>query len=106
MAASAIGTLLDTTFGVQRRASVKNQGPVIVRTSPSGGSRHPIEAYLLAWNYYSADLGALTQVLVGVIGGVIVYAVALRLGLLGAGPRLGLGHPHDAASRQPPPRAL
>lgn len=48
--AGALAALLDTTFGVQRRGYVKNQGPVIVRTSPSGGSRHSIEAYVLAWN--------------------------------------------------------
>jgi SagB-type dehydrogenase family enzyme len=48
--AAALGALLDATFGVQRRAMVPDQGPVILRTSPSGGSRHPIEAYLLAWN--------------------------------------------------------
>ncbi len=46
----ALGTLLHHTFGVTRRGHVAGQGPVILRTSPSGGSRHPIEAYVLAWN--------------------------------------------------------
>ena len=48
--AAALGALLNSTFGVQGRGSVPGQGPIIVRTSPSGGSRHPVEAYLLAWN--------------------------------------------------------
>lgn len=56
--ATALGALLDTTFGVQRRGEVKGQGRVIVRTSPSGGSRHPIEAYVLAWNIDGLPSGA------------------------------------------------
>lgn len=34
---------------------------------------------LVVWNHYSADFGPLAQVLVGVIGGGAVYAVALRV---------------------------
>ena len=56
--AAALGTTLDYTFGVQRRGSVPNQGPVILRTAPSGGSRHPIEAYVLAWNVDGLRPGA------------------------------------------------
>ena len=56
--AVALGTLLERTFGVSRRGTVAGQGPVIVRTSPSGGSRHPIEAYLLAWNVDGLKPGA------------------------------------------------
>lgn len=56
--AAALGTLLQTTFGVQARGRVAGQGPVIVRTSPSGGSRHPIEAYVLAWNVDGLAAGA------------------------------------------------
>jgi SagB-type dehydrogenase family enzyme len=56
--AAALGTVLDYTFGVQRRGSVPDQGPVILRTSPSGGSRHPIEAYVLAWNVDGVAPGA------------------------------------------------
>jgi SagB-type dehydrogenase family enzyme len=58
LAASALGTLLDYTFGVRARGSVAGQGPMIVRTSPSGGSRHPIEAYVLAWNVEGLAAGA------------------------------------------------
>lgn len=56
--ATALGTLLRLTFGVQARGSVAGQGPVIVRTSPSGGSRHPVEAYVLAWNVDGLPPGA------------------------------------------------
>lgn len=55
---SALGALLNYTFGVRARGSVAGQGPVIVRTSPSGGSRHPVEAYLLAWNVDGLAAGA------------------------------------------------
>ncbi|MEO7156183.1 MAG: SagB family peptide dehydrogenase, partial [Vicinamibacterales bacterium] len=50
VSAAALGTLLNATFGVQRHGRVRDQGPIILRTSPSGGSRHPIEAYVLALN--------------------------------------------------------
>ena len=56
--ADALGAVLEQTFGVQRRGHVPGQGPVVVRTSPSGGSRHPIEAYLLAWNVDGLKPGA------------------------------------------------
>ena len=56
--ADAIGTLLNRTFGIRARGSVAGQGPVVVRTSPSAGSRHPIEAYLLAWNVDGISPGA------------------------------------------------
>ena len=56
--AAALATLLGTTFGVQRRGQVKGQAPVILRTSPSGGSRHPIEAYVIAWNVDGLPPGA------------------------------------------------
>jgi SagB-type dehydrogenase family enzyme len=43
---------------MQARGSVAGQGPVILRTSPSGGSRHPVEAYVLAWNVDGLPPGA------------------------------------------------
>lgn len=45
-----VSSLLQLTFGVQKRASVEGQGPVVLKTSPSGGARHAIEAYVLATN--------------------------------------------------------
>ena len=56
--AGALATLLDRTFKVQARGRVAGQGDVVVKTSPSGGSRHPIEAYLLAWNVDGLRPGA------------------------------------------------
>jgi SagB-type dehydrogenase family enzyme len=56
--ASGLGTLLNYTFGVRARGTVAGQGPIVVRTSPSGGSRHPVEAYLLAWNVEGLPAGA------------------------------------------------
>jgi SagB-type dehydrogenase family enzyme len=55
---AALGAVLKTTFGVQARGHVAGQGPVILRTSPSGGSRHPVEAYVLAWNVDGLPPGA------------------------------------------------
>ena len=42
-----VGTLLGHTFGVQQWAETR-VGLCALKTSPSGGARHPIEAYLLA----------------------------------------------------------
>jgi SagB-type dehydrogenase family enzyme len=40
-------TLLDLSFGVQRWDRVAKLGKVAQKTSPSGGSLHPLEAYLM-----------------------------------------------------------
>jgi SagB-type dehydrogenase family enzyme len=42
--------LLGLTWGVQGWIDIPRVGPLAIRTSPSGGSLHPIEAYLLARN--------------------------------------------------------
>lgn len=42
----ALATLAGLTWGVQRRDTIRGQGPVVFKTSPSGGARHPIEAYV------------------------------------------------------------
>ena len=52
-----MATLLQTTFGVQRWGTVKGQGRVVLKTSPSAGARHPIEAYLLAANVKGLSAG-------------------------------------------------
>jgi SagB-type dehydrogenase family enzyme len=41
----ALGTLLGLTFGVQRWIDQQALGRAMLRSSPSGGARHPIEAY-------------------------------------------------------------
>lgn len=43
-----LSTLLQLTWGVQKWGVVKGQGRVPLKTSPSGGARHSIEAYVLA----------------------------------------------------------
>ncbi len=42
-----IATILSLTWGVHRRGRVPGQGDVVFKTSPSGGARHPIEAYVI-----------------------------------------------------------
>ena len=45
---AAFSTLLDATAGVQQWVTAKGEGRVPLKTSPSGGARHPIELYVLA----------------------------------------------------------
>jgi SagB-type dehydrogenase family enzyme len=47
---SALGNILGLTFGVRHWAKLPKIGSVAVKTSPSGGAMHPIEAYVLARN--------------------------------------------------------
>jgi SagB-type dehydrogenase family enzyme len=53
-----LATLLQLTWGVQRRGVVEGQGHVVLKTSPSGGARHPIEAYVLTANVAGLRAGA------------------------------------------------
>lgn len=43
-----LATLLGLSFGVQSWIDLRGLGRVALKTSPSGGARHPIEAYVLA----------------------------------------------------------
>lgn len=43
-----LGSLLDLTFGAQMAGTAQSGGEVLFKTSPSGGARHPIEAYVMA----------------------------------------------------------
>jgi SagB-type dehydrogenase family enzyme len=54
----SLSTLLRLTWGVQRWGTVRGQGRVVLKTSPSGGARHPIEAYVLAVNVAGLPRGA------------------------------------------------
>ena len=47
---SDLAKLLGLAFGVQGWAKIPGLGRVAIKTSPSGGSLHPIEAYVLASN--------------------------------------------------------
>jgi SagB-type dehydrogenase family enzyme len=48
IALEELSTLLDLSYGVQRTAEAVGLGTVHLTTSPSGGARHPLEAYVLA----------------------------------------------------------
>ena len=45
---SSLGTLLGLTWGVQDWVKSPGLGRLALKTSPSGGARHPIEAYVVA----------------------------------------------------------
>lgn len=53
--ARALGTLLGVTFGVQAWAQTE-EGPLALKTSPSGGARHSLEAYI--WSRHIEGLPA------------------------------------------------
>jgi SagB-type dehydrogenase family enzyme len=68
---ATFSTLLGLTSGVQQWVDVPGQGRVALKTSPSGGARHPIEVYVLAWRidglaaglyHYAPDVHALESV--------------------------------------------
>lgn len=47
---SDLATLLQHTWGAQKWGTVRGQGDVVLKTSPSAGARHPLETYVLALN--------------------------------------------------------
>lgn len=72
---ATLSALLQLTFGIQQWCDVPGLGRVAVKTSPSGGSLHPIEAYVVARNvrglkrgiyYYNAAKHALERICGGV----------------------------------------
>jgi SagB-type dehydrogenase family enzyme len=54
---SKLAALLQLTFGVQMHARTGAGTHVVFKTSPSGGARHPIEAYVLALNVKGLSAG-------------------------------------------------
>jgi SagB-type dehydrogenase family enzyme len=48
LALPVLGELLGWTSGVQQWARLRGQGELPMKTSPSGGSRHPLELYVCA----------------------------------------------------------
>jgi len=58
IALGALATSLRWTFGVEARAHSPGQGDVVFKTSPSGGARHPIEAYVVALNVRGLAAGS------------------------------------------------
>jgi SagB-type dehydrogenase family enzyme len=53
----SVSTLLQTTWGVQGYIESPGFGPLVLKTSPSGGARHPIEVYLMALKVDGLDPG-------------------------------------------------
>lgn len=71
---TSLGQLLGLTNGVQQWATLRGQGDLPLKTSPSGGARHPVELYVLAWGieglekglyHYASDVHALEVVQAG-----------------------------------------
>lgn len=56
---STISTLISSVFGVQRTRAVSGYSgePLLLKTIPSGGARHPTEAYLIATGVKDLDNG-------------------------------------------------
>jgi SagB-type dehydrogenase family enzyme len=52
-----LGTLMGLSFGAQSWLDMPGIGRTVLKTSPSGGSRHPIEAYVLAVRVKGLDRG-------------------------------------------------
>jgi SagB-type dehydrogenase family enzyme len=52
-----VSTLLQTTWGVQGYTETDHFGRLPLKTSPSGGARHPIEVYLMALRVKGLDRG-------------------------------------------------
>jgi SagB-type dehydrogenase family enzyme len=80
IALASLGILMRLTWGVQRWTRVPGFGRLALKTSPSGGARHPIEVYLLALRvaglprglyHYAADTHQLELVKKGASSGQI-----------------------------------
>ena len=52
-----LATILHTTWGVTERREDPGVGPVVLKTSPSGGARHPVEVHLVALNIDGLEPG-------------------------------------------------
>jgi SagB-type dehydrogenase family enzyme len=54
---ASLSTLLHLSVGVQQWATAEGEGPIALKTSPSGGGRHPIEVYVAVRNVRSLAPG-------------------------------------------------
>jgi SagB-type dehydrogenase family enzyme len=57
VALDTVSKLLQTVWGVQAYIATDDFGPLPLKTSPSGGARHPIEVYLMALRVKGLDPG-------------------------------------------------
>jgi SagB-type dehydrogenase family enzyme len=55
--ADSLSALLQLSFGVQGWATTHGEGRVPLKTSPSGGARHPLEAYVVVRRVAGLDAG-------------------------------------------------
>jgi SagB-type dehydrogenase family enzyme len=112
-----LGALLKLTFGAQMHGRTAAGAHVVFKTSPSGGARHPIEAYVLAVNvrglaaglyHYAPDTGLLHRVrrgasraqLVDYLSGQWWFGGAAAVVLMTAVlPRVRWRYPHPRAYR-------
>jgi SagB-type dehydrogenase family enzyme len=95
VAKSDVATLLELTWGVQHWVDVPGRPRMALKTSPSGGARHSIEAYVLALNidgvprgfyHYSPDRHALVRLKRGVTPNTVAEYLPVQE-----------GYPHAAA---------
>ena len=89
-----LATLLRVTWGVQRWGVVKGQGRIALKTSPSGGARHSLEAYVVARNvaglppgmyHYDAATHELVHLGEGIPQERLCHVLASQRWFLGAG---------------------
>ena len=57
IAKAALGSLLDLSFGAQMAGTARSGGEVLFKTSPSGGARHPVEAYVMVLRVAGVSAG-------------------------------------------------
>jgi SagB-type dehydrogenase family enzyme len=57
LTAERLSTILYYTFGEIGRLEFPSQGEFLIKTSPSGGARHPTEAYVVAFDVADLDPG-------------------------------------------------
>ena len=61
-----LGDLLGLTAGVQQWITLPGIGKVAFKTAPSGGARHPVEVYVLAWGVDGLAKGSITTKQAGI----------------------------------------
>ncbi len=112
---SDLATLLHLTWGVQRWGVVEGQGKIALKTSPSGGARHSLEAYVVALNvagvapglyHYDAGTHELVDLDRRITKDRVAYALANQRWFLGAGALVVLSAVFERAMwRYPSSRA-
>jgi SagB-type dehydrogenase family enzyme len=110
-----LATLLDLTFGVQHWVDVPGRPRMALKTSPSGGARHSIEAYVLALDvdglgrglyHYSPDRHALVLLKRGAARRIVATYLPVQEGYPNASALIIMTSVFDRViGRYPYPRA-